>query len=196
MPLDLSAATRGPLDAVARGPLDVSAPGRGVRLTALPPAARFVLRGRTEAIEAAGGAFGAAMPRDACRAANADGGRAALWLGPDEWLLLTPQADSVALAAALERAMEGQAHSLVDVSQRQTGIEVSGGNAAAALNAGCPLDLDTEAFPVGMCTRTVLGKSEIVLWRTAPEAFRVEVWRSFAAYVWGLLNEASREFRA
>ena len=36
-----------------------------------------------------------------------------------------PDADGPALAAALERAMEGRPHSLVDVSHRQVGIEVS-----------------------------------------------------------------------
>ena len=81
------------------------------------------------------------------------------------------------------------------MSRRQAGIEVDGPDAAATLNAGCPLDLDPAAFPVGMCTRTVLAKSEIVLWRTAPATFRVEVPRSFAAYAWSFLMEASREFR-
>ncbi len=110
--------------------------------------------------------------------------------------LTTTLSSGPALAAALERAMDGHPHSLVDVSNRQVGIEVSGPDAAAALNAGCPLDLDVHAFPVSMCTRTVLAKTEIVLWRTAPELFRVEVWRSFAAYAWSFLAEASREFRA
>lgn len=188
MPLDLSVAPSGPLD-------DVAPLGGTASLTASPPASRFVLRGRPAAIEAAGGALGTALPRRACRAATAPGGRAALWLGPDEWLLLAPAADGPALAAALEAAMEGLAHSLVDVSYRQVGIEVSGPDAAAALNVGCPLDLGEGAFPVGMCTRTVLAKAEVVLWRTAPETFRVEAWRSFADYVWGHLEEASREFR-
>lgn len=151
MPLDLPTDTIGPL-------AGLPAQGRGVRFEVLPPASRFVLRGRPAAIEAAGGAFGAAMPRQACRAAAAGQGRAALWLGPDEWLLLAPQADGAALAAGLERAMEGHPHSLVDVSHRQAGIEVSGSAAAAALNAGCPLDLDAEAFPTGMCTRTLLAR--------------------------------------
>jgi sarcosine oxidase subunit gamma len=187
MPLDLSAAAAGPLDGMAAS--------GGAALVALPFAWRSVLRGRPTAVEAAASAFGAALPLQACRAVVAGEGRAALWLGPDEWLLLAPRAESPALAAALERAMEGQSHSLVDVSNRQAGIEVSGPDAAATLNAGCPLDLDPEAFPVGMCTRTVLAKAEIVLWRTAPATFRVEVSRSFAAYAWSFLVEASREFR-
>lgn len=188
MPLDLSATLDGPLD-------DRAALGGVAALAASPPAARFVLRGRLGAIEAAAGPFGASLPQQACRATTAPGGRVALWLGPDEWLLLAPTADGPALAAALEAVMDGRPHSLVDVSQRQVGIEVSGPAAAAVLNAGCPLDLGDGAFPVGMCTRTVLAKAEIVLWRTAPEIFRVEVWRSFAAYAWSYLEEASREFR-
>jgi sarcosine oxidase subunit gamma len=44
------------------------------------------------------------------------------------------------------------------------------------------------AFPIGMCTRTLFGKAEIVLWRTGEAQFHIEVWRSFAGYVWGGLR--------
>jgi sarcosine oxidase subunit gamma len=44
-----------------------------------------------------------------------------------------------------------------------------------------------------MCTRTLFEKSEIVLWRTAPDTFHIEVWRSFAPYVTALLAEVARE---
>jgi sarcosine oxidase subunit gamma len=47
-----------------------------------------------------------------------------------------------------------------------------------------------------MCTRTILAKAQIVLWRTAEDAFRVEMARSFGAYVQGLLKEAQREHGA
>ena len=84
--------------------------------------------------------------------------------------------------------------SVVDVSDRNLAIEVRGSKAVEALNGFNPLDLDPAAFPVGMCTRTLFGKSEIVLWRTASQAFRIEVWRSFAPYVVGCLEEAGREY--
>jgi sarcosine oxidase subunit gamma len=73
---------------------------------------------------------------------------------------------------------------------------VTGPSAAAALNAFVPLDLDDAAFPVGSCTRTLLGKSEIVLWRTSILDYRLEVARSFSAYVWRLLEAASRQYLA
>jgi sarcosine oxidase subunit gamma len=45
-----------------------------------------------------------------------------------------------------------------------------------------------------MCTRTLLAKADIALWRTREDAFRLEVWRSFEGYVGGLLQEIAREF--
>lgn len=155
----------------------------------LTPAARFILQGGTAARRAAGGAFGVELPEEACRA-NAAGDRAALWLGPDEHLLLAPAGDAAAVAARLASALAGIPHSLVDVSQRQVAMRVSGSDASELLNSGCPLDLDVAAFPPGMCTRTLIGKAEAVLWRKAAAEYHLEVWRSFAGYVVDWLREA------
>jgi sarcosine oxidase subunit gamma len=156
----------------------------------LPPATRWVLRGGEPVRSAAEHALVLPLPATACRAGVA-ATRAALWLGPDEWLLLAPAADA-ALGASLSQGLADLPHSLVDVSHRQVGLAVRGVHAATLLASGCPLDLGVRAFPVGMCTRTMLGKSEVVLWRTEPEEFRVEVWRSFASYVARFLADAAR----
>jgi sarcosine oxidase subunit gamma len=160
-------------------------------LRALPPATRYVLRGGSDVRAAAESALTFGIPATACRA-TVEGDRAALWLGPDEWLLIAPQPPPCGFPAALAEALEGLAHSLVDVSHRQSALAVSGPQATTLLAAGCPLDLDASAFPVGMCTRTMLAKAEIVLWRTDPQVFRLEVWRSFVAYVSQFLGEAAR----
>lgn len=160
-------------------------------LQPLPPATRYVLRGGAAVRAAAEAALGIAIPFVACRAA-ATGERAALWLGPDEWLLLAPDAQATTVVAALGAALGELPHSLVDVSHRQSALSVSGPEAAVLLAAGCPLDLDAAAFPIGMCTRTVLAKAEVVLWRIGSEAFRIEVWRSLVAYVSQFLAEAAR----
>lgn len=170
-----------------RAPLLATSPA----VQPLPAAARWILRGGPEIRAAAETALGLAVPTAACRAA-AEGESAALWLGPDEWLLLSAEQRADETAAALRAAFAGLAHSLVDVSHRQLALEVHGPSAPALLASGCPLDLDPEAFPVGMCTRTMLAKAEIVLWRTRAESFRIEVWRSFAPYVSALLAEAAR----
>ena len=87
-------------------------------------------------------------------------------------------------------------HSAVGVSHRNVAFSVAGPAAEACLNAGCPQDLSPAAFPVGACSRTVLGKVEIVLHRTADDAFRVECWRSFSDYVFTFLSEAARDAAA
>lgn len=155
--------------------LAADSPGSaGVRLAALPPTARWIIRGDTFDV-------GLVKP-DVC-GATVNGDRALLWLGPDEFLLLAPEgADGGKMAT--------------DISHRDTAIEVSGPHAAWAINAFCALDLHPSAFPVGMCTRTVLAKVQVILWRTDMHTFRVEVARSFAPYVWACLEEARREFLA
>ena len=162
-------------------------------LRILPAATRFILQGGLAGRAAAGSAFGVALPESPCRA-NSSGNRSALWLGPDERLLLAPAGDGPVLAAGLEAALTGIAHSLVDVSQRQVAFQIVGPQACAILNTGCPLDLDPGEFPPGMCTRTLFNKADIVLWRTGASEFHLEVWRSFSDYVRGCLQEAAREY--
>ncbi len=162
-----------------------------VSARAVPPIGRFSFRGDAVAAKACGDAFGAVLPRDANRA-SVGGERAALWLGPDEWLLLVSEAESASLFEELSAALNGVSHSLVDISHRQMAIELHGPRAAALLNASVLLDLDEAAFPVNAATRTIFAKAEIVLWRKAADCFHIEVWRSFAPYLVGLLTEASR----
>jgi len=167
-------------------------------LEALSPATRIAFYGGAAARTAAAAVWGPEFSAAVCRA-HASGARATLWMGPDEYLLLevgsNPSAATAAeTVAALERALAGIPHALVDVSHRQFALQVSGPHAATILSGACPLDLDPSEFPVGMCTRTVLAKADIVLWRTRELAFHLEVWRSFAGYVTGVLGEIAAEF--
>jgi len=173
--------------------LDGTAPivHHAVAITVAPPPARAIVRGGAPAAAAVGAAFGVPLPATPCRAAVL-GARAALWLGPDEWLLLAPEHDVV--MSAFPAALADIAGAVIDIGHRQLALRVDGSDASRVLNGGCPLDLQADAFPVGMCTRTVFGKSEIVLWRHAADGFHVEVARSFAAYVFALLREIAIDF--
>ncbi|TIQ38566.1 MAG: sarcosine oxidase subunit gamma family protein [Mesorhizobium sp.] len=164
----------------------VSAPG--VKVEILPPAERISLRAPEASLAALSKALGVTLPTKPKTSAT-KGGRTALWLGPDEWLIVDeagkdPLADCAKLSAL---------HSAVSISHRNVAISVTGPAAAVTVNSGCPQDLSLEAFPVGAASRTILGKSEIVLLRTAADAFRVECWRSFSDYVFTLLSEAASD---
>jgi sarcosine oxidase subunit gamma len=163
-------------------------------LKPLPVAMRFSLNGDFGTRAAAAAIWGSTFAEEPCRAA-VQGTRATLWLGPDEYLLLGADAESEpAVEDALQRALTGMPHSLVNIGHRQFALELSGPHAAAILSGACPLDLHLDEFPTGMCTRTVLAKADIVLWRIRDDAFHLEVWRSFAGYVTGLLSEIAAEF--
>ena len=163
----------------------------GARLAVLPPAGRVSLRAPEDSINSVSRALGLTLPR-APKTSAAKGGRTALWLGPDEWLVLDEAGGDLVADCGKAKTL----HSAVDVSHRNVAIAVSGAAAEAVLNAGCPQDLSLDAFPVGAATRTVLGKAEIVLYRTAEDSFRVECWRSFSDYVFTFLSDAARDATA
>jgi len=160
----------------------------GARVTPAAPATRLSLRAGADALGALSAAFGLTLPTRPKTSASANG-RHALWLGPDEWLLIDEnEADLMALAAGADVL-----HSAVDVSHRNTAILVSGPHAAGAIASGCPLDLGNAIFPVGAAARTVLGKIEVVVFRPGEEDYRVECWRSFSPYAFGLLSEGAED---
>jgi sarcosine oxidase subunit gamma len=165
--------------------------GPDFSLGIMPSAARFILRGDGSIASSMGKIFGAPLPQKPCRATQVER-RTAMWLGPDEWLLIAEDEDAAKLFGTLEGSVESQPHSLVDVSHRQIGLIAQGRCAARVINAGCPLELSLGAFPVNMAVRTILAKAEIVLRRRSDDQFHIEVWRSFADYVSAFLTEAAR----
>ena len=166
---------------------------QGVMIQVLPAEARFSLR--TPMADA--GALGEVADFPTAIGLNRYAAKAERWaarLGPNEWLLGGPADQGETIAEAIESAFAGRVHALTDISDRQIAFEVEGAEAAAIINAGCPLNLSLTAFPAGSATRTLLGKVEIVLMRPneAP-TFRLEVWRSFAEYAHAFLTEAARD---
>lgn len=165
-----------------------SATHPSVSVTPAQPASRLSLRAPAESVPALSKALGLDLPQ-APKTSSQKGKRVAMWLGPDEWMVIDESgADLAAALAGVEPF-----HSGVDISHRNTAIVVSGQGAEATLAAGCPQDLSMTAFPAGACSRTVLAKTEIVLLRTAEDAFRVECWRSFSDYAFAFLEDAARD---
>ncbi|MBZ9996554.1 sarcosine oxidase subunit gamma [Mesorhizobium sp. BH1-1-4] len=160
----------------------------GVKVEVLPPAERMSLRAPEASLAALSKALGVTLPKKPKTSAS-KAGRTALWLGPDEWLVI----DEAGKDPLADCAKVSVLHSSVGISHRNIAISVAGPEAEATVNSGCPQDLSLEAFPVGAASRTILGKVEIVLLRTAEDAFRVECWRSFSDYVFTFLSEGARD---
>lgn len=167
------------------------ASGQGVRVVVLPTAERISLRAPAASLAALSKAVGMSLPTKP-KTSAANGSRTALWLGPDEWLVIDEGGGDLLADCAKVK----QLHSAVGISHRNVAIAVVGANAESTLSAGCPQDLSLTVFPVGACSRTILGKVEIVLLRTAEDAFRVECWRSFSDYAFAFLSDAAKDAAA
>lgn len=147
----------------------------GVSISLAEPMARHSLRARdAQVLE---DLLGLAVPRTI---GESVGNMACL--GPDEWLLCAP-------AGTVLPGGSGMPVSITDVSERAVRLLVEGPRAAEVLMAGCPLDLDR--FAVGRATRTVFETVEIVVWRLRDDTFAIEVWRSFAPWLWLALESAA-----
>ena len=160
----------------------------GVSLAPLDACERISLRAENKALAGLGKAVGLSLPRKPSTSIT-KGEISALWIGPDEWFLTAPYGKQ--LEKKLNAVKTGL-YSVVSIDHRNTAIIVSGVNAVNAINSGCPRDLSLDAFSVGHCSRTLLGKAEIILWRTGEDEFRIECWRSFSDYVWKFLIDAAR----
>jgi sarcosine oxidase subunit gamma len=159
----------------------------GLVVAPLPALWRLSLRGDDVAAIGACKVLGIAVPSGICRGSQV-GTRAALQLGPDEWLLLGSAEADAELPARIRQQIETWPHALLDVSHGSAGLRIEGSRASDLLAVGCALDLSPDAFPIGACTRTLFAKAEILLWRTGPDAFHVETGRSFAGYLIDLIG--------
>lgn len=166
------------------------AAGPGVALSPIGPRMHVSLRADPASVSALDAVLGIALP-DRPKTSVVGKGLAALWLGPQDWLLVGDAGRASGLVAAVEGS-SAVAHSAVDVSHRHVGITIEGPAAEAVLAAGCPRDLRLRSFPVGAVSRSILSKADIVVWRRGETVFEVLCVRSFADYVWAFLVEAAR----
>ncbi|WP_051332767.1 sarcosine oxidase subunit gamma [Cucumibacter marinus] len=155
------------------------------------------LRGRPATIgEQAASALGAPLPSAVGETAVA-GNITALWLGPDDWLLVTPPGNEAALGTKLSDALTGTHHQLTDVSDYYTAIDVTGAAARDVMSKLMVIDLHPRALKPGMIVATVCAKANVWLHVTGSAdrpVLRLIVRRSHADYLWCLIAESGREF--
>jgi sarcosine oxidase, subunit gamma len=117
-------------------------------------------------------------------------GREVLWLGPDEWLVVAGPGEAPAVVAELEAALDGEHHSVVDVSAYRTVVELAGEDRFDLLAQGCGLDLHPRSWRDGRCAQTLLGRVPVLL-QERDDATRVFVRTSFANHLAGWLLRAA-----
>lgn len=116
------------------------------------------------------------------------------WLGPDEWLIMTPSDQVEKLLDGLRQGLADRHAAVTDVSGGFAAITLSGAAARKVLAKGCTLDLHPREFTAGRCAQSLLAKAGVVLIARAENDFEIVVRRSFADYLWGWLVDAAEEY--
>jgi sarcosine oxidase subunit gamma len=166
---------------------------RAVTLTELPFLTMVNLR-VSAAADRVEQVLGAPLPRQ-CGRTSASAAHTIVWLGPDEWLVLSP-ADPADLAGELRAALGSDPGSVVDVSANRTTLELRGPAARQVLEKGCPLDLHPRAFWPGQAVSTTVGPVPVLLWQTDDTpGYRLFPRSSFADYLARWLIDAMGEYR-
>ena len=142
-------------------------------------------------LEKALGARAPAAPNTVARA----GARAIVWLGPDEWLVVSAPEGREGVAERLEEALSGLHVAVNDISSGQTIIRLRGPRARDLLSKGCPLDFHPRAFGVGNCAQSHVGKSNaLVIQVDEKPTYDIIVRRSFADYLARWLLHSGMEY--
>ncbi|MFD5660707.1 sarcosine oxidase subunit gamma [Streptomyces hirsutus] len=123
------------------------------------------------------------------------GPHTALWLGPDEWLVVS-HTDAPRLVTELTDALAFEPGSAVDVSANRTTLELGGPAARHVLEKACPLDLHPRSFGPGQAVATTVGPVPVLLWQTDDEpVYRLLPRASFADHLARRLLDGMREFQ-
>ena len=173
------------------------ADGAAVIISERPFLGHLNLRGDPEDAgftSAAAAALGFGLPMEPNTVA-AKGALLALWLGPDEWLVVTPPTAQTPLLDSLEAALHGMHVAVTDVTGGQTMITLSGPRARDILTKGCPLDLHPGVFKPADCAQTLVAKANVTI-RCVDDSpsFELIVRRSFAEYTALWLHDAALEY--
>jgi len=186
-----------PLDAFraagARTPISTTA---GLLCTELPFWGHLNLRGDVEDTAFADGVrkcIGVALPAQP-NTVSSNGAVTALWLGPDEWLLVTPSGKESELTSALRSTLKGLLFAVTNVTDGQTILRISGTHAFDVLREGCSLDFHPRVFRPRLCAQTTVAKAGVLIYYVDQEpTIDLIVRRSFAEYLALWLQDAALE---
>ena len=145
-------------------------------------------------VDALGNILGMEIPIER-NTVNINGEVSVLWLGPDEWLILTTECYPNSMLDRLSKGLIGKVASIVDMSGGQTVINLDGPNSMNLLAKGCTLDLHPRVFGDGKCAQTIIAKTGVIIRKidNSP-SYDLIVRRSYADYLVLWIKDAAREY--
>ena len=170
--------------------------GDGVEIVERAPTACVNLRGprgEVKFVRAVAAVTDVAPPEQPCTAVSGLFG-SILWLGPDEWLVVSESQGGEEIAARLSESLRGTAAAVTDVSDARVVYTLAGARARDVLAKGCSIDFHPRVFAPGRVVQTLLAKTAVLIHAKSAESLEVHVPRSFADYAWAWLENAQAEY--
>jgi len=118
-----------------------------------------------------------------------------LWLGPDDWLVISETQSGDEIAARLRQALRAVPSAVTEVGDGRVVYALSGVAARTVLAKGCAIDFHPRVSPVDRCVQTLLAKASVLIHARAVDRFDVHVARSYADYAWAWFENATAEYR-
>ena len=165
----------------------------GITITRLSQLGMLNLRCSAKANPIVTKGFGTSIPSQPNQITTA-GERMAVWLGPDETLLLLADQDEAEFSRALHALMGQQFFALNTVSDAFVVFDIEGAAVRTALAKGISIDLHQAFFQPFQAAQTALSHAGITLICMAENQFRLICRTSFSDYIESWLKDASMEF--
>lgn len=117
---------------------------------------------------------------------------AIMWLSPDEWLILCSYANKHSLLTELQTALSSVFAQVVDNSGGFMMLRLHGSEAETALRHLTPYNV--QSIAVGQCVQTFMKKTTVIINKVGENDFAVVFRRSFADYLWRVLQKTARPY--
>lgn len=180
----------GSLEACCPGQFGAPTPEAGVTIVAQKNLTLIDLRGNPQNaafLAGAQSALGLALPVKANTLARGESCDA-LWLGPDEWLLVSRRPGLIGEHLAIADGW------LTDVSHGRSAWRISGPHTIDVLAKGTGVDLHVRAFAADTCVQTSFAHVAVILHRLDSTSFDMYCARSYAQHLWHALTHAASEY--
>jgi len=164
------------------------------------PIAKINLRGNIENKDftsKVGKILGMILPKEACTASTKEK-ITSLWLGPNEWLIVSNEEISkVTNAYELENILfdnisKNNLGSVTNVTDQFTIFTLSGSNIFKILSKSCPFNFQPDNFTDNKVVQTILNHIDVTIHKKNENNVDLYVRRSFADHLWNWIKDSSK----
>ena len=122
------------------------------------------------------------------------GERHAVWLGPDEFMIMCEAGKDEELASAIQASFGSRHTAVTNITDALAAFHLKGAAVRQVLAKGCALDLNQNSFTSGDAAQTLLSHAAVTIMALTDDEFIVICRTSFASYLHNWFLDAALEY--